>query len=156
MTALGPSVPHRVTHREVLAIAIPIILSNATEPLIGIVDTGVLGQLDQPHLVGAAALGATIFSMVYFAFGFLRMGTSGLTAQADGANDQHAVAASLVQALGVAAIAGIALIALQQPISAVAMHLLQGSTAVEDAAQTYLTIRIWSAPAALANFAMLG
>ncbi len=145
-----------VSHREVLAIAVPIILSNATQPLIGIVDTAVLGQLGQPHLVGAVALGATIFTMLFWAFGFLRMGTSGLTAQADGANDQATVATTLLQALVIAAIAGAALVALQIPIAAAAMALLQGSPAVEEAAHTYLTIRIWSAPFALANFAMLG
>ena len=149
--------PHPpVTHREVLAIAIPIILSNATEPLIGIVDTAVLGQLDKPSLVGAVALGATIFSMIYMLFSFLRMGTSGLTAQADGAGDQNTVATTLLQALTIAAGAGVVLILLQRPIGGLALYVLQGSPAVEEAAHTYLTIRIWSAPAALLNFVMLG
>ncbi|MGI9405339.1 MAG: MATE family efflux transporter [Hyphomicrobiaceae bacterium] len=145
-----------VTHREVLAIAVPIILSNATEPLIGIVDTGVLGQLDKPHLVGAVALGATTLSLSSMVFRFLRMGTSRLPAQTDGEDDQKTVGATLVQALIVAAIAGVALIALHRPIGAIALHVLQGSAAVEEAAGTYLNIRIWSAPAALLNFVMLG
>ena len=100
-----PAVASRLTHRDVLAIAVPIILSNATEPLIGIVDTAVLGQLDKPHLVGAVALGATIFAMIYMLFSFLRMGTSGLTAQSDGAADANTVATTLMQGLIIATLA---------------------------------------------------
>ena len=146
----------RLTHGEVLAIAVPIILSNVTEPLIGVADTAVLGQLGEPHLIGAVALGATIFSMLFWAFGFLRMGTSGLTAQADGARDQAEVLAALARALLIAVVVGLALVVLQWPIGAAAFAAIQGSETVEGAAKTYFEIRIWSAPAALANFALLG
>ena len=125
-----PAVASRLTHRDVLAIAVPIILSNATEPLIGIVDTAVLGQLDKPHLVGAVALGATIFAMIYMLFSFLRMGTSGLTAQSDGAADAKTVATTLMQGLIIATLAGFTLILLQRPIGALALTILQGSTEV--------------------------
>lgn len=146
----------QIGHRDVLVIALPIIASNVTQPLIGVVDTAILGQLDQPHLVGAVALGATIFAMTYFLFSFLRMGTTGLTAQADGAEDQTQVAAVFWQAFLIALGIGAALITLQLPITWLALTLLQGTAAVEEAAETYLSIRIWSAPFALTNFAVLG
>ncbi|MEO0619107.1 MAG: MATE family efflux transporter [Pseudomonadota bacterium] len=146
----------KIGHHDILVIALPIIASNVTQPLIGVIDTAILGQLDQPHLVGAVALGATIFAMTYFLFSFLRMGTTGLTAQADGAEDQTRIAAVFWQAFMIAVGIGTALVALQVPIAWLAMTLLQGTQAVEKAAETYVSIRIWSAPFALTNFAVLG
>lgn len=158
MTASGSTrgAAPELTHASVLAIAVPIIVANVTTPLIGIVDTAVLGQLDDPHYIGAVAVGAMIFNMIYWAFGFLRMGTTGLTAQAEGSGDRDEVAAALVRALLIAAICGLALIVLQWPLSAVAFGLIGGSEPVEAGAAGYFTIRIWSAPAALANYALLG
>lgn len=150
----GRSAP--LTNRDVLAVAVPIILSNVTTPLIGVVDTAVLGQLGDPHYIGAVAVGAMIFSMLFWGFGFLRMGTTGLTAQAEGAGDGTEVVASLTRALLIAGVAGLCLIALQGPIARAAFWLVEGSAAVEGGAQEYLSIRIWSAPAALANYAILG
>ncbi|MCG8563274.1 MAG: MATE family efflux transporter [Hyphomicrobiales bacterium] len=143
-------------HRQVLSVAVPIILSNVTTPLIGVVDTAVLGQLGDPRYIGAVALGAMIFNMLYWAFSFLRMGTTGLTAQAEGGGRSADVAATLMRALLIAAAAGGGLILLQLPIGALAFWLLQGSDAVEASAHSYFTIRIWGAPAALINFAVLG
>lgn len=142
--------------RDVLAIAVPIMLSNVTTPLIGIVDTAVLGQLGDPRLIGAVAVGAMIFNMIYWGFGFLRMGTTGLTAQAYGAGPQAEVVATLMRALLIAGAAAAALILAQIPIALIAFKLVPGSQDVEAAAQTYFSIRIWSAPAALANYALLG
>lgn len=147
---------HHLTHRDVLVIAVPIILSNVTEPLIGVADTAVLGQIGEPHLIGAVALGATIFSMLFWAFGFLRMGTSGLTAQADGAHKPAEVLAVLARALLIGVTVGVMLVGLQWPIAVAVFATIQGSEAVERAAKIYFEIRIWSAPAALANFAILG
>jgi MATE family multidrug resistance protein len=154
-SARPPGAP-ALRHRDVLAIAIPIILANVTTPLIGIVDTAVLGQLGDPFYIGAVAFGGVIFSLVYWAFGFLRMGTTGLTAQARGAGDESEVAASLARALLIAAAGGLALIALQQPISLASFGLVEGSEAVETGAKAYFDIRIWGAPAALANYALFG
>lgn len=145
-----------VTHRTVLAIAIPIIFSNITTPLVGLVDTAVLGQLQGAHHIGAAALGATIFTFLFWAFGFLRMGTTGLTAQAYGAADTAEVGASLGRALLIAAAAGGLLIILQWPLKTAAMALADASEAVEAGTAVYFDIRIWSAPAALANYALAG
>lgn len=145
-----------VTHRTVLSIAVPIILSNITTPLIGIVDTAVLGQLEGAHHIGAAALGGTVFTFLFWAFGFLRMGTTGLTAQAFGADDAREVGASLARALLIAATAGGILILLQWPLQVAALALIEGSKAVETGTADYFSIRIWSAPAALANYALVG
>lgn len=145
-----------LTNRAVLAIAIPITLSNVTTPLIGFVDTLVIGQLGQAHLIGAVAVAANVFSLLYWAFGFLRMGTTGLTAQAVGARDADEVAANLYRPLLIAAAAGGGLIVLQWPLSSAAFWLVGASPEVEAEARTYFAIRIWAAPAALMNYALLG
>ena len=145
-----------LSHRDVLLIAVPITLSNATVPLIGFVDTVVIGQLGQAHLLGAIALSAAVFSFIYFMFNFLRMGTTGLTAQAVGAKNVSEVAASLVRALILATAIGLALIILHIPIKHLALSLMGASDRVSEIAATYIDIRIWAAPAALANFALLG
>ena len=146
----------RLDHAHVLAIAFPIILANVTTPLIGLVDTAVLGQLGEPRYIGAVAIGAMIFNMIYWAFGFLRMGTTGLTAQAQGSGDPHEVLAALGRALLIAIAVGVTVVALQHPIRETAFWLVEGSQAVEDGARTYFDIRIWATPAALANYALLG
>ncbi|WP_428264989.1 MATE family efflux transporter [Haliangium sp.] len=145
-----------VTHRRVFAIAAPIMLSNVSTPLIGVVDTGVVGQLPDPAYIGGVAIGALIFTFLLWAFGFLRMGTTGLTAQAVGANDVAEVRAGLTRALLIAAAAGAVLIVAQRPLRELAFALLDGSAQVEGLARSYFDIRIWSAPAALANYALLG
>lgn len=145
-----------MTHRTVLAIALPIMLSNVSTPLLGAVDTAVVGRIADPAYIGAVALGSLVFTFVFWAFGFLRMGTTGLTAQALGAGRQDEVAASLGRALLIALVAGLALIALQWPIREAAFALIDGSPRVETLARSYVDIRIWAAPATLANYALLG
>jgi MATE family multidrug resistance protein len=145
-----------ITHRKVLAIAIPIMLSNVSQPLIGVVDTAVIGRLPEPYYIGAVAIASLIFGFLYWGFGFLRLGTSGLTAQAFGSNDQSEVAAVLMRALMVAIGCGLLLILLGPLIEAVAFHLVEGSVEVEENAALYFRIRIWSAPFALVNFVLLG
>lgn len=145
-----------IGHAEVLAIALPITLSNATVPLIGFIDTAVVGQLGEPHLMGAVAIGAVIFNMLYWTFSFLRMGTTGLTAQALGARIPREIAGHLLRALSVALVCGIALVALQAPVRVASFWLTGGSANVLTAATTYFDIRIWAAPAGLINFALLG
>src|ERR1700722_5872136 len=105
-----------LTHREMLAIAVPVMISNVSTPLIGVVDTAVVGQLPDPAFIGAAAIGGLIFTFVFWGFGFLRMGTTGLTAQAMGAGNIGEVATILGRSLLVALAAGVALIVLQWPI----------------------------------------
>ena len=145
-----------LTHRAVLAIAVPVMISNISTPLIGVVDTGVVGQIPDPAYIGAVAVGALVFTFVFWAFGFLRMGTTGLTAQALGAEDTDELRAILGRALLIAGIAGTGLILLQWPIREIAFGLLDGSDRVERFARDYFDIRIWAAPVTLANYALLG
>ena len=151
-----PVSSRRISHRDVLVIALPIMLSNATTPLIGFADTVVIGQLGQAHLIGAVAVAANIFNFLYWTFGFLRMGTTGLTAQALGAADAPEVAANLHRAVIIAIGAGVAMIVFQALIAAGALSVMGASAEVESAARTYFDIRIWAAPAGLMNFALLG
>lgn len=152
-TANSPPSP---THKEVLSVAIPIMLSNVSTPLLGIVDTGVIGTLGDPAAIGAVAVGAMVFTIVFWAFGFLRMGTSGLVAQAVGRRDGNERNAILARAVLVALGLGTALVLLQWPIREVALFMLEGSDSVESRVRDYFNIRIWAAPAALANYALVG
>jgi MATE family multidrug resistance protein len=145
-----------IGNRQVLAIAVPIMLSNVTEPLIGVVDTAVVGQIPDPALIGAIALGALVFSLIYSAFGFLRLATGGLTAQATGAADKEELAAIFFRALIIAAGCGVAVIALSPFIGAVAFALLEGSADVEHHARQYFVIRVFSVPFGLINYCLLG
>ena len=145
-----------VTHARMWRIAGPIVLSNATVPLLGAVDTGVVGQLGQAAPIGAVGLGAVILATVYWVFGFLRMGTSGLAAQAQGAGDGAERAAVLMRALIVGLGAGLALILLQLALVAGAFSLAPASAEVEALTRQYLAIRIWGAPATIALYAVTG
>lgn len=144
------------SYRYILGKAWPIILANAAVPLLGLVDTAVIGNMGSVADLGAIALGALIFSFVYWSFGFLRMGTTGFTAQAVGAGNEEEVRAILGRSLLLGAALGLLLILLQWPISALAFSLLDGGEQMESLAQHYFSIRIWGAPATLANFALMG
>lgn len=145
-----------VTHRRVLKIAGPIVLSNATVPILGAVDTGVVGQMGMAAPIGAVGMGAIILASVYWLFGFLRMGTSGLAAQAHGAGDMAERGAILIRGLAIAGLAGLALVALQVPLVWAAFHIAPASAEVEALARSYLAIRIWGAPATIALYAITG
>lgn len=131
-------------------------LANVSTPLLGIVDTAVIGQLSGAHYIGAVAISAQIFSIVYWAFGFIRQGTSGFTAQAFGADDPDQVRAYFLRGMVIAAVAGSALILLQVPILWASLQVLAPSDQVAELASAYFEIRIWGAPAALAGYAVLG
>ena len=145
-----------VTHARVLKIALPIVLSNAAVPLLGAVDTGVIGQLGQAAPIGAVGLGAVILASVYWIFGFLRMGTSGLAAQAHGKGDAPERTAILIRALMVAVGAGFVLILMQSLILTAAFRLAPASPQTEALARQYLSIRIWGAPATISLYAITG
>ncbi len=148
---LGP-----ITHRRVLNIAVPIVISNSTVPILGIVDTGVVGQLGQAAPIGAVGIGAIILTTVYWFFGFLRISTSGLAAQARGQQDQPELSALLIRGLLIAAAAGLVLILSQTPILNSAFLIAPASIEVEVLARQYTEIRVFSAPAAIAIFAITG
>ena len=143
-------------HRRVWRLAGPIIFSNVTVPLLGAVDTAVVGHLPDAALIGGVAVGAAIFSFVYWAFGFLRMGTTGFVAQAFGAGDAEELKAVVLRALMLAVAIGAVIVALQAPIRWISLALFEASPAVESYAATYVAVRIWGAPAALVNYAVLG
>lgn len=145
-----------VTHRRVLKIALPIVLSNATVPLLGAVDTGVVGQLGQAAPIGAVGLGAVVLVSFYWIFSFLRMGTSGLAAQAHGAGDTAERTAVLLRALLIAFGAGFALILMQGALFWAAFRVAPASAEVETLARSYLALRIWGAPATIALYAVTG
>src|SRR5210317_904526 len=132
------------------------ILSNVSVPLLGMVDTGVVGHLESPVYLGAVAIGGTIFSFLYTGVNFLRMGTTGIAAQRFGADDFDGLRVSLGQALVVAQIIAFAVILLQWPLGQVAMKLLGAEAALREHALEYFFIRVWSAPGTLANFVMVG
>jgi MATE family multidrug resistance protein len=145
-----------ITHRSVLRIAIPIMLSNVSEPMIGVVNTAVMGRLPAPHYIGAIAVGSLIFSFLFWGFGFLRLSTSGLAAQATGAKDDITLSVLIWRSFVLAIAIGVFLLALGPWIGPLAVALIGGSAEVTREAQLYFSYRIWSAPAALANFAILG
>jgi MATE family multidrug resistance protein len=146
----------RVTHRSVLAVAVPIMLSNVSEPLIGVVNTAVIGQLKEPYYIGAIAVGALIFSFIFWGFGFLRLSTGGLSAQALGAGDRTELVAVLVRALMIGLVAGIGLILLSPLIRDAAFSLVGGSPEIRSHGETYFNYRIFAAPAALSNYCVMG
>lgn len=145
-----------LTHRRVLNISLPIVLSNATVPILGLVDTGVVGQLGEAAPIGAVGIGAMILSALYWVFGFLRMGTAGLTAQAEGAGDRAEVIALLSRSLLIGGTAGLILILAQIPLFLGAFSISPASAEVESLAREYMAIRICSAPATIALYGITG
>ena len=145
-----------VTHARVFAIAGPAMLTNVTTPLLGVIATAVIGRLGEAHLLGGVAMASLIFDCIFWLFGFLRMSTVAFTAQALGAGDKTEQRAVLARALLIAGAIGLALIALQAPLSAAIFGLMGGSEAVTAAGKQYFFVRLWSAPFVLANYVMLG
>jgi MATE family multidrug resistance protein len=145
-----------ITHRRVLSIALPIVISNATVPILGAVDTGVIGQLGGAAPIGAVGIGAIILGALYWIFGFLRMGTVGLTSQALGGGDAQEVRALFFRSIGIGVLAGMAFITFQIPIFAGAFWIAPASAEVEGLARAYMSIRVWSAPAAIAIYGLSG
>jgi len=148
--------PAVLTHKRVLKIAIPIVLANATVPILGAVDTGVVGQMGLAAPIGAVGIGAIVLSALYWVFGFLRMGTVGLTSQAIGAKDHGEVAALWSRALMIGLVGGAVIIALQTVLFWASFKIAPASDEVEALARSYMEIRVWSAPAAIAIFAVTG
>lgn len=146
----------QITHRRVLNIAVPIVISNATVPILGAVDTGVVGQMGAAAPIGAVGIGAVILSALYWIFGFLRMGTTGLAAQARGAGDVAETGALLMRGLLLGFAGGLLFILTQTLLFAGAFWLAPASAEVERLALDYLTIRIWGAPATIALYAITG
>jgi multidrug resistance protein, MATE family len=146
----------RRRHGKVWALALPIMLANVSIPLVGAVDTAVMGHLSSEIYIGAVAIGAVIFSFLYWGFGFLRMGTTGFVSQAYGARDHNEMANAFTRAVMVGLVTGAMLLLLQWPIGRLALWLFEAEAETESLAWLYFSIRIWSAPAALVQYAALG
>ena len=142
-------------NREILRLAVPNIISNVSVPLLSTVDTALMGQLSALHL-GAVGIGSMLFNFIYWNFGFLRMGTTGLTAQAFGANDKTQICQTFSRSLLVAATLAVLLLLLQIPIEWLSITLFQVEAGQSDLVSTYFRIRIWAAPATLASYVLLG
>ncbi len=143
-------------HRQILRLSVPNVITNITVPLLGLVDLAMMGHLGNPVFIGAIALGSTIFNIIYSSFAFLRMGTSGFTAQAFGAGQKEEISLVLYRSLGVGLLLALLLILFQYPIQWVAFQILDGSGEVTMLAREYFFIRILAAPATLALYALFG
>ena len=143
-------------HKKIFRLAIPIILANASAPLLGLADTATIGQTGSATDLGAIALATMVFSFVYWGFGFLRMGTTGFIAQADGAKDRDAVIAVLFRSVLLGVGIGIILISLQFFIGNFSVWMMSSSGEVKSLVKDYFYIRIWGAPATLITYALLG
>lgn len=143
-------------HRQILRLALPNIVTNITVPLLGMVDLAIVGRLGDTKYIGAIAIATMIFSMIYWLFGFLRMGTSGFTAQAYGAGDIKGAADILLRSLLVGLSAALCLIVLQQPIIDLAMSIVSGSEELKAIARRYFFVNIWGAPALLSMYSFKG
>ena len=141
-------------NQRIWMLAWPLLLSNLTAPLLGLVDTAVVGHLEHPRYLAAVALGSNFFMFLYFSFNFLRMGTTGFASQARGGERDTRVV--LLRGLLLSALLGLGLILLSPLLRDTGLWLLGGSDAVQHLAQDYINIRILGAPAALANFALIG
>ena len=145
-----------IRDRQILQIALPSIVSNITVPLLGMIDVAIVGHMGSPVYIGAVAVGSMIFNLVYWLFGFLRMGASGLTAQALGRRDLTEVTRLLVLSVGVALGIALLLIVLQVPLKWLMFWLIGPTADVVPYATTYFYIVIWGAPASLALFSLMG
>ncbi|MFD1007853.1 MULTISPECIES: MATE family efflux transporter DinF [Oceanisphaera] len=143
-------------HRQVFALALPMVLSNITVPLLGLVDTIVIGHLEHAYYLGGVAVGATIISLIFWLLGFLRMSTTGLAAQAVGAGDNERLLQVLVRGCLLAWGLALLILVLQKPLTDLAFWLVGGSSQVQMYGREYVMVRIWSAPAALTNLVLLG
>ncbi len=146
----------KTNYRQIWLLSWPVMLSNISQPLLGLVDIAVIGHLPDSRFLAAVAIGATLFSFVYWSFGFLRMGTTGMIAQKVGAQDGSANRTVLAQSIILALVIASVLLVLQQPIIELGLSLLGPEAKVLPQAQAYASIRIYGAPAVLCNYVLLG
>ncbi|MDE7406900.1 MAG: MATE family efflux transporter, partial [Muribaculaceae bacterium] len=146
----------KLVDRQILGLAIPAIVANITTPLLSMVDVTIVGHLGSALYLGAIAVGGSVFNMVYWLFGFLRMGTSGLGAQACGAGDVRAASLVLYRALLLALVGGCVIILFRRPVVDIALEFMGPDMATSEVAKHYFMICVWGAPAVLATYAMSG
>ncbi|WP_250957997.1 MATE family efflux transporter [Rhizobium sp. CG5] len=152
----APVRPFEIAHRDVLKIAIPMMIAYLSTPLVGLVATGVIAHMGKESLVGGVALAAVVFDVIFVTFNFLRAATTGFTAQALGAGDRVGEQRALASGLIIALVAGLVLLLLQGPIGTLGLAAMGAQGEVAEAAATYFHWRIWSAPFVLFNFVAFG
>lgn len=155
-TSYGIEQTFPVNNRVVIGMALPMTLAYLSTPLLGIVDTAVIGQLGNAALIGGIAVGSVIFAIIFGGFNFLRSGTTGLTAQAMGRKDAKEQQAVYYRAVLLAVALGILTIALSKPFLEAGLFFMKPSADVDDAVRTYFTIRVLATPFSLINYAVLG
>lgn len=143
-------------NKRILQIAIPSIISNITVPLLGLIDVTIVGHLGAPSYIGAIAVGGMLFNIIYWIFGFLRMGTSGMTSQAFGKHDSSEVTRLLIRSVGIGLFLAFCLLLLQYPICKIAFMLIHTTDEVKELATLYFYICIWGAPAMLGLYGFTG
>ena len=143
-------------NREILQIALPSIVSNITVPLLGLIDVTIVGHLGASSYIGAIAVGGMLFNIIYWIFGFLRMGTSGMTSQAYGRKDKAEMMRLLTRSTGVGLLIALTLLVLQYPIEQIAFTFIETTPEVQRLASTYFRICIWGAPAVLGLYSFSG
>ena len=143
-------------NRQILRLAIPSILANITIPLVGLVDTAIVGHISDAHAIGGIAVGTMLFDLLYWNFGFLRVGTSGMTAQAFGRDDRECCARLFTQSVGIALLGAVLIWLLQWVFVTGVLYLVPCSPEVDAFAREYFFIRVWAAPATLSLMAIKG
>ncbi|MCF7201711.1 MATE family efflux transporter [Pseudomonas oligotrophica] len=156
MTRLTAAWQHAPTHRRVWALAAPMILSNLSVPLVALVDSAVIGHLPHAHQLGAVAVGSSLYTLLVWVMGFLRMGTTGFAAQASGRRDGGALRQVLLQGLLLALLAGLLLALVAIPFKGLALQLMQPSAALDGLTRDYFHTRLLGLPAALASYVLIG
>ena len=151
-----PRYSSNFSKKQIILLSIPVFFSNLAVPLVGMVDTGLMGNLGETKYLAATSIATSVMSMIIWSFGFLRMGTTGLVAQAKGSGDQSEVFSYLIRGVLIGFVVGVVLLLLQIPLFWFALHIFQAMPEVESQAKVYLNIRVWSAPLSIANFAVLG
>ena len=141
---------------QILRLALPSVVTNITVPLLGLVDTAVVGHMGRAECIAAVAIGSTILSMVYWLFGFLRMGTTGIVSQAHGAGDERGIREGLMHSLAFGLLISLCLLLLQTPLLCLALWLMQPSAESARLVGDYFHVCIWGAPAMLASYALSG
>ena len=149
-------IKQNTANKRILKIAIPSIISNITVPLLGLIDVTIVGHLGAPSYIGAIAVGGMLFNIIYWIFGFLRMGTSGMTSQAFGKQDSNEVTRLLIRSVGIGLFLAFCLLLLQYPICKIAFMLIHTTDEVKELATLYFYICIWGAPAMLGLYGFAG
>ncbi|MGO4889965.1 MATE family efflux transporter [Anaerobacillus sp. MEB173] len=144
------------SNKEYLTLAIPLIVAGISTPVLGAVDTAVVGRMPDPSFIGGVAVGTLIFNTMYWLLGFLRVSTTGFTSQAQGSNNEMEMTLSFLRPMVIAVLFGIFFIAVQYPILQAACYLVGASEAVTNHAETYFSIRIWGAPFTLLSYVIIG